>query len=441
MRSSIARKAALFGSTALLLIGPTVAVAQAEPVTEPGVSDQAAHLPVELTDALQRDLQLSPDQYLERSELAQKLAEFAGIARVQFPDAFAGSWLDDQGKAVVGLAGPNTAAARAAATAAGFGVKDVAQTEAGLNSQLAAFQDWLRGQPVDVAKLVHGAAVDLLNNTLTIRVQQAAASVPLPSFLDPLRPRVLLTPPTVGAEVQPKPAADIADIAPGDTLQGGDAYAAIAGNSSVRCSLGFNGTDGAGRIVNISAGHCDPNLPAAGTADASPVHVLAPMDTLGPKIGSFQKTVLDNHDYSLIGIDAPARPRFENNLVRVPGQAPVAIDGVAQPVVGAPVCKSGARTGFSCGTVNSVGQSVQVGDRTLNDAFSTTICALPGDSGGAIITGTKALGISSASSVADQPICAIPEILGAITGETPILFATTLNVVLAENPGLKVRTS
>ena len=181
-------------------------------------------------------------------------------------------------------------------------------------------------------------------------------------------------------------------------------------------------------------------IAAAGTPQASKVRELRG-EALGPVVGAFEKTSLDNHDYSLIGIDDPARPRFENNLVRVPGQAPVAIDGVAQPVVGAPVCKSGARTGFSCGTVNSVGQSVQVGDRTLNDAFSTTICALPGDSGGAIITGTKALGISSASSVADQPICAIPEILGAITGDTPILFATTLNVVLAENPGLKVRTS
>ncbi|KAA0018934.1 S1 family peptidase [Antrihabitans cavernicola] len=440
MRRSIARKAALFGSTALLLLGPTTAIAQADPGTDPGVSDQAAHLPIELTQALQHDLQLTPDQYIERSELAQKLGEFASIARIQYPDAFAGSWLDDQGKAIVALAGPNAGPARAAAQAAGFGVKDVARSEASLNDQLTAFDDWLRGQPTDVAKLVRGAAVDLLNNTLSIRVQQVAGGVPLPGFLDPFQPRVLVTPPAVGPEKAPTKAADIAAATP-DSLEGGDAYAALAGDNSLRCSLGFNGTDAAGRVVNITAGHCDPNLAAAGTADATPVHAVGVGDSVGPKVGSFEKTVLNSHDYALIGIDEAAKTRFQNNLVRVPGQAPVAIDGVAQPVVGAPVCKSGSRTGFSCGTINSVGQSVTVGDRTLNDAFSTTICALPGDSGGAIITGTKALGVSSASSVADAPFCAIPELIGSITGDTPILFATTLNVVLAENPGLQVRTS
>ena len=76
-------------SAALLLLGPITAVANAEP-NESGVSDQAAHLPVELAEALQHDLALTPDQFVSRSELAQKLAEFAAIARVQFPDSFAG---------------------------------------------------------------------------------------------------------------------------------------------------------------------------------------------------------------------------------------------------------------------------------------------------------------------------------------------------------------
>ena len=67
MRSSIARRAAVFGSAALLLLGPVAASAQADPV-EPGVSDQAAKLPAELIDAIQRDLSLSPDQYSVTSD-------------------------------------------------------------------------------------------------------------------------------------------------------------------------------------------------------------------------------------------------------------------------------------------------------------------------------------------------------------------------------------
>ncbi len=162
MRSSIARRAAVFGSAALLLLGPITAVANAEP-NESGVSDQAAHLPVELAEALQHDLALTPDQFVSRSELAQKLAEFAAIARVQFPDSFAGVWLDDLGKGIVALAdGRDKDAAREAAEKAGFEVKDVAQSEQALQGQLSALNTWLDSQPAEVADLVRGIAVDVV---------------------------------------------------------------------------------------------------------------------------------------------------------------------------------------------------------------------------------------------------------------------------------------
>ncbi|MFZ2175786.1 MAG: S1 family peptidase [Rhodococcus sp. (in: high G+C Gram-positive bacteria)] len=436
MRSSVARRAAVFGSAALLFLGPLTTVAQADPV-EPGVSDQAAKLPAELVDALQRDLKLSPDQYLEHSELGQKLAEFAEIARIQFPEVFAGTWLDEAGNPIVGLAeGAEKDAAVEAASDAGFQVKDVAQSEGNLKAQLESLDRWLDTQPPAVADLIRGVTIDIVGNGLVLRADDAGG-LQLPDFLRGAR--VVESPATLA----PQPSTDLAPIAevmPADALMGGDAYGSLGDGIGLRCSLGFNATDNSGRPVNITAGHCDPNRAAAGSSEASEAFALARGGT-GPRLGTFAKTSLDFHDYALIRADDGAAHRFENNGVRVPGAAPLSITGTADPVVGAPVCKSGLTTGFTCGLVKSVGQTVEVGERVLSDSFSTSICALQGDSGGTIVTGTRALGISSASNVGQYPLCQIADVATFVIGESPELFATPINAVLGDNPGLRIRTS
>lgn len=388
-------------------------------------------MPADLIAAVARDLKISPEEYLHRADLAQQLAAFATTAQRQFPQVFAGSWLDDGGKAVVALApGPGADEARTAATSAGFEVHNVAKSEAALRGEKSAFERWLEGQPEAVSALVRGVVVDPVNNSIAVRVEQAG--LPMPNFVDPSRV-IVTAPPVAGEQLQATPVAGATQTGP---LAGGDGFAAIAGRTSLRCSLGFNGTDRAGNVVNITAGHCNPDLASAGSGNAAGVYELAG-DRPGAQVGTFQKSVLGSQDYSIVRINDQAKDRFTNNFVRQPGQ-PVAIEGVAVPVVGAPVCKSGARTGFSCGIVNAVDQTVQVGDRELTQAFSANICALPGDSGGAIVSGRMALGISSASSVADFPICEIPNLIGALTGNAPQLFAQPVSVVLSDNPGLKV---
>ncbi|MEU4808624.1 S1 family peptidase [Nocardia fluminea] len=423
-----ARKSIIAASAAFLLFGPTMAVADAQPAP--------ADLPAQLIEAVTRDLKISPDEYLRRADVAQQVAAFSTTAQRQFPQVFAGSWLSDQGNAVVALTqGPGADQARDAAQSAGFEVRNVAKSESTLRGEKTAFENWLAAAPPEISALVRGVVVDTVNNSIAVRVQQAG--LPLPSFIDPSR--VIVTAPPVAGERVDLTATPVAGDGNG-ALAGGDGYASVVGRSSLRCSLGFNGTDRSGNVVNISAGHCNPDIESAGTGNAAAVYEVNG-DRAGAQLGTFQKSVLGEQDYSIIRVNDNARARFENNLVRIPGQAPIAVDGVATPVVGAPVCKSGARTGFSCGVINGVDQTVQVGDRQLTQSFSANICALPGDSGGAIVTGRLALGISSASSVADFPICEIPNIIGAITGDTPQLFAQPLTVVLSDNPGLAVRTN
>nr|WP_083884349.1 S1 family peptidase [Nocardia higoensis] len=430
-RHSALRKSVIAASAAILLFGPTAAVASAEPD-----AGNSVELPAELVEALGRDLKISAEDYLARADLAQQVAAFATTAQRQYPQVFAGSWLDDAGKAVVALAqGPGAEEARVAAESAGFQVRNVAKSEATLRGEKSAFERWLETQPEAVSTLIRGVVIDTVNNSIAVRVDQAG--VPMPSFIDPAR--VIVIAPPVAAEPLPS-ATPIASELNRGSVTGGDGFTSAGSQSSLRCSFGFNATDSSGAPVNISAGHCDPEIGAAGTANAAVVHELLAGDTSGARLGSFQKSVLGSQDYSIIRIDDAVAGRFANNGIRVPGATPVRVEGVAVPVVGAPVCKAGSRTGFSCGIVNAVDQTVQVGDRLLTQSFSANICALPGDSGGPIVTGRLALGISSASSVADYPICAIPNLIGALTGNAPQLFAQPVSVVLSDNPGLRIRT-
>ncbi|UYP18439.1 S1 family peptidase [Rhodococcus sp. Z13] len=433
MRRTFARRAAVIGSAALLLLGPAAAVAQAEP--EP-VETSTSSLPAELVEALQRDLQISPERFLSDAQRSQELAAFAETAREQFEAIFAGVWLDAQGIPTVGLTdGEGFDEARAAAESAGFTVARAENSESVLEDRLSALNDWLETQPPAVADLIRGIAIDVVNNDVVVRAEDVAG-IQLPEFLDGVR--VLFAPTELtledSADLQP-----VAGLAAPDALFGGDAYAALGAGEGLRCSLGFNAEDASGRPLNITAGHCDPNRAQAGTAWASQVHQLIG-DALGQHLGSFEKTVLDGSDYGLIRPTPDAEDRFRNNGVRVPFAAPLPITGIADPVVGAPVCKSGLRTGYSCGVVTATGQSVEIGHRVLENGFSTNLCALQGDSGGTLVTGTLALGISSASNVGQYGMCEIAGFVSGLVGETPELFATPIRSILDQNPGLKVRT-
>ncbi|MGW6377415.1 S1 family peptidase, partial [Rhodococcus sp. NPDC055112] len=133
-------------------------------------------------------------------------------------------------------------------------------------------------------------------------------------------------------------------------------------------------------------------------------------------------------DYSVIKIADNAATLFENNFVRAPGSDPVPITGTADPVVGAPVCKSGQKTGYNCGTIKWINQWQKIGSvATVNNAFITNVCVISGDSGGPVLTGTKALGITNGGSGCSG------------TGNRHI--SSPINSILADNPGLKIRTN
>ncbi|NLG56741.1 MAG: protease, partial [Rhodococcus sp.] len=186
MRSSIARRSAVFGSAALLFFLPMGAAVHAEPAESPA-SALTESLPAEMVTALARDLSLTPEQYLTQSSLGQQLAQFAADARQRFPEVFAGTWLE-HGQPIVALApGADRAAAEAEAVAAGFTVREVAQSEQNLQSQIAQLDSWLDTQPPAIADLVRGITLDVVGNGLVLRTNDANGSLELPAFFPNIR--------------------------------------------------------------------------------------------------------------------------------------------------------------------------------------------------------------------------------------------------------------
>jgi streptogrisin B len=148
---------------------------------------------------------------------------------------------------------------------------------------------------------------------------------------------------------------------------------AIYGNR-YRCSLGFNVVRG-GVYYFLTAGHCGkPEKTWWTSANHSTL--------VGPTVGySFP-----GDDYALV--------RYDNAAVTHPGGFTV-----ADAFVGEKVTRDGSTTGVHSGQVTALNVSVRYqGGGTVRGMIQTTVCAEPGDSGGALYDGSKALGITSGGS-------------------------------------------
>ncbi|MFF4819702.1 S1 family peptidase [Kitasatospora sp. NPDC001309] len=154
-------------------------------------------------------------------------------------------------------------------------------------------------------------------------------------------------------------------LAAGDAVYGG----------RYRCSLGFNVADG-GAHYFLTAGHCG-NVAATWYADGA--HRTA----IGPTLAS----TFPGHDYALV--------RYDNEALDHPGGFTSAPDAY----VGEAVTRTGSTSGTHTGTVTGLDATVRyTGGGTVRGLIQTDVCAEPGDSGGPLYEGDKALGLTSGGS-------------------------------------------
>jgi hypothetical protein len=451
MRTFVALRAAVVGSTAMLLLVPLstssslTAVAGAEPAAQL-TQLTAEQLPGELVDAVTRDLGISATEYLSRAAKAQQLGSYAREFRAAHPNAYAGAWMGQDGKGVVAVT--SNEAAQIAAQA-GYETQISPISADGLERSLTELNRWISGLPREAAGQVNSVAVDLLNNQIVLDIVNTPAGhvLNLPTLLANIK--VILSP-GGGGPVDPRP-------------MGGDTY--ISSKLAIRdtplarvtvCSFGFNAVDAGGRALNISAGHCDPNV---GTSGNAPVYVpdLHNIDN-SAEVGTFAHSTLGNPvnglDYSLIALNDYAKQSgFDQPNVRGANGTTVTVTGTAAPVVGAPVCKSGQSSTFTCGVVVADRVETQLftedGTSRVVRGFATTACTLAGDSGGAIVSGTLAMGITSGSNSSSAPSCTQANLTLAQDGGTASLGIPIRDIIADVNAtaagglgaGLEVRTS
>jgi streptogrisin B len=153
-------------------------------------------------------------------------------------------------------------------------------------------------------------------------------------------------------------------VSAGDAIYGGQ----------YRCSLGFNVQQG-GAYYFLTAGHCGD---VAGTWYTDLNHNTH----IGPTVSSS----FPGNDYALV--------RYDNSSLSHPGGYTA-----ADAYVGESVKRTGSTSGTHGGPVTALNVTVRYqGDGTVRGMIQTNVCAEPGDSGGPLYDGSKALGITSGGS-------------------------------------------
>ncbi|GGM37912.1 S1 family peptidase [Promicromonospora citrea] len=165
-------------------------------------------------------------------------------------------------------------------------------------------------------------------------------------------------------EVRPTDGVFDLRLAPGDAIYGPD----------YRCSMAFNVSNHKGKHL-LTAGHCGEEVETWYADEDGDVLV-----------GSTVAASYPSNDFAVV--------RYENQARERPGGFTA---GKAE--VGLEATRDGTASGEHSGEVTAINVSVKYeGGVAMHGMIEADICSEPGDSGGALYTGSTALGITSGGS-------------------------------------------
>lgn len=251
---------------------------------------------------------------------------------------------------------------------------------------------------------------------------------------------------------------------------GGMGYGAQTSPTSVSlCSIGFNGFNAAGQKAAISAGHCEHD------GDITKVNIMehtAPnkFEDIGDPLGTFGfsqfggpgntsvtglETATKIEDLGNIGTDISVIDKINPglNLEAMVSDwkgaderdSGTKVTGVASAIKGANICKSGRTTGWTCGTVDEVGiflvggyngEGDVRGVRGFGMANPGLQKANEGDSGGSVISGGTAVGVTSAVSPSDGGRAYFTDIRDGLKHTKGYSIALFLNAPAVATPAI-----
>ncbi|GAA2908261.1 S1 family peptidase [Streptomyces thioluteus] len=164
-------------------------------------------------------------------------------------------------------------------------------------------------------------------------------------------------------------------------ISGGDAVYA----PNWRCSAGFNVRKG-NTYYFVTAGHCTQGKPPY---YANSGHTTS----IGPTTG----TNFPGSDYGIVQYTNGSLPH--PSAVDLYNGSSQRITSAGTPSVGQSVQRSGSTTKVHGGKVTGLNATVNYGSgQIVRGLIQTDVCAEPGDSGGALFTGSTALGLTSGGS-------------------------------------------
>lgn len=303
--------------------------------------------------AMRRDLHLNDDQIAARlaTEAAAPVIQRRLTARLG--NTFAGAWIQDgSDRLTVGITDQKQAAA--------------VRSEGALPQLVTRSQSDLKAARTKLDKAagrlkgttIRGWHVDVARNTVVIDAAPGAEATARTFAQDSGAGAVEV----VTTAEAPRTVYDI---------RGGDQYVI---NGNTLCSVGFPVAGGF-----VSAGHCGGvNSPTLGNNNVAQ--------------GTFAGSSFPGNDYSWIRTNGNWTPQpWVNNYAG----GNVIVAGSQDAAIGSSICRSGRTTGWRCGTLQGREETVNYAQGAVNGLSRMSACAEPGDSGGSVISGNQAQGVTS----------------------------------------------
>jgi len=322
-----------------------------------GTDGQPAGAHDDLVDALRRDLGVSAADARTRLATERWATRTVDVLRADLDAAYAGAWISRDGAdLVVAVTDP---AQLDRVRAAGAEARLVARSQ----QQLTGVKESLDRVGEAASPDLAGWYVDLADNTVVLLARPGAQAAA----------RDFAAAAGVPADAVRVDASDEAPV-PLFDVRGGDPYFIGAGG---RCSVGFSVVGGF-----VTAGHCGrPGDTTTGFNQQAQ--------------GVFQASSFPGDDWAFVAVDDDWTPQpvvndFNGNNLPVAGSV--------EAPVGASICRSGSTTGTRCGVIRAKDVTVNYPEGAVSGLTRTDVCAEPGDSGGAWLSGDQAQGVTSGGS-------------------------------------------
>lgn len=310
------------------------------------------------------------------------------------PSRTGGAYLDDDGRAVVTV---TTRRAGQQAHSSGVATRKVTHSLAQLRHIQNALDDYADTHGAGNVQEWH---IDVVDNQVKVTAPRNAGDSATSDFLDYAR--------TWGNAV------DIDSVEA--TVQPANGYLlssdSITLNNRLECSVGFNAVDDENRPIILTAGHCLESSTAA--YHGSLVGTTSSVDYPRTDFGSVRTN-------TSAWTPEPAVNKY-NGTAR-------AVLGISRPPVGTRVCKSSSITGWTCGTIQAYDQTVNYGNGNIvYNLVRFNACVEPGDSGGAVMDGSSAVGLISGAQFFTTGYG--NEVCGGRVGEPNVSFYQPIGPVL-----------